>query len=146
MSNPNLNKQYDAEHGSIPKTATRARLASDGVWALTVIECPFCGSEHRHGGGNGDEPVFGPRVAHCINGRGTYELVPETHEVSTTPDDGMAPWYNRSSFAKVLGMPLAKFDRERSKGHIPTPCSIFNNTARWRGATVAQVLTERGAK
>lgn len=39
--------------------------ACDGA---VVQNCPFCGSQHRHGWGDG------PRVSHCVSGGGTYYL------------------------------------------------------------------------
>lgn len=85
---PNLNRQRDSVQFSIPRTTATARLSRDGIWALTVVECPFCGNEHRHGGGDDSEPSFGTRVAHCINGRGVYELAPLEYDL---PDEGDQP-------------------------------------------------------
>ena len=45
------------------------------VWRLTV-RCPHCQHVHTHGGGTGDAPAYGHRVAHCHGGtRGGYVLV-----------------------------------------------------------------------
>ena len=44
-------------------TPERAR---DGAWLLNV-RCPFCAKLHTHGGGNGDAPYGGHRVAHCTD-------------------------------------------------------------------------------
>jgi len=48
----------------IPKVKTRAVRGRDGVWDL-YITCPYCGEKHHHGGGDGDRPILGFRVAHC---------------------------------------------------------------------------------
>ena len=50
-------------------------------WILT--HCPYCGGEHRHGGGdlNGDpRTLLGVRVAHCRDPRqrGRYLLIEAT--------------------------------------------------------------------
>lgn len=40
-------------------------IQRDGAWALRV-ECPYCGTMHIHGGGEGSEPDLpGHRVQHC---------------------------------------------------------------------------------
>jgi hypothetical protein len=44
-------------------------------WALTVLRCPFCGKKHYHGGCSGPEPDLGFRASHCLEERGSYELV-----------------------------------------------------------------------
>lgn len=50
-----------------PKIA-RVRLSeSKRYWV--VVECPYCGLEHRHGA-----PLLGLRCSHCSSG--DYELVP----------------------------------------------------------------------
>jgi hypothetical protein len=62
------------------KLPTRATRSRDGVWRLAAW-CDRCGREHFHGGGDGREPEYGHRTAHCnpVGGgeflRG-YELVP----------------------------------------------------------------------
>jgi hypothetical protein len=48
----------------IPKVKVRAVRCRDGVWDL-YITCPYCGKTHHHGGGDGDVPNLGFRVAHC---------------------------------------------------------------------------------
>lgn len=48
-------------------------------WGLSVT-CPFCGREHYHGGGDGQEPTFGHRVAHCHASAG-YVLMPAPRSV-----------------------------------------------------------------
>jgi hypothetical protein len=48
-----------------PTAVCIATRRSDGTWGLMVKDCPFCGKTHYHGGGNGDLPVMGHRVAHC---------------------------------------------------------------------------------
>lgn len=35
-------------------------------WSIT-FNCPWCGREHRHGGGNGKVPSAGYRATHCSN-------------------------------------------------------------------------------
>lgn len=52
--------------------ATAKRSTPKSVWTLAV-KCPFCEKLHKHGGGIGETPSFGHRVAHC--GRGGYQLV-----------------------------------------------------------------------
>jgi hypothetical protein len=55
---------------------TKMRQHRDGrdrVWLVTVL-CPFCGKQHQHGGGAGDEPLLGFRVPHCLAGEGEYVL------------------------------------------------------------------------
>ena len=47
----------------IPKVKTRA-IRHRGIWDLYII-CPYCGRRHHHGGGDGDVPNLGFRVAHC---------------------------------------------------------------------------------
>lgn len=63
------------------KVYAKAIRAKDGNWDL-VIQCPFCGKEHRHGGGNADKPsLFGHRMAHCVAGAGRgYLLIPDGSE------------------------------------------------------------------
>ena len=39
------------------------------------VFCPFCKKLHKHGGGSGDKPHFGSRVAHCCDKE--YELIEE---------------------------------------------------------------------
>ena len=53
-------------------TATRG---ADGAWNLRIAERPHCGAAHSHGGGDGDRPAIGPRVAHCGHGLRVYHLV-----------------------------------------------------------------------
>lgn len=55
-----MGKTFD----EIPVVRTRSVRRRDGVWDL-YITCPFCGKEHHHGGGNGDRPNLGYRMAHC---------------------------------------------------------------------------------
>jgi hypothetical protein len=39
------------------------------AWIWVVERCPFCGREHRHGGGTRERPAFlGARAAHCTDG------------------------------------------------------------------------------
>lgn len=47
------------------------------LWTLTVEKCPHCNQRHTHGGGDGTVPILGDRAAHCVDGRGGYELVLE---------------------------------------------------------------------
>ena len=43
-------------------------------WSLT-FNCPWCGKEHRHGGGADEIPSAGHRATHCLkNGRKDYIL------------------------------------------------------------------------
>jgi len=55
------------------------------AWAWVVLSCPYCGKEHRHGGGRlEDDPyrLLGHRSAHCLNHSGSeagYVLTPEDH-------------------------------------------------------------------
>jgi hypothetical protein len=46
------------------------------IWDL-VVECPYCGRRHRHGGGTIEgQPLLGWRSAHCVPySLGDYELV-----------------------------------------------------------------------
>jgi hypothetical protein len=48
----------------IPKVKTRAVRRRDGIWDL-YIDCPYCGKEHHHGGGDGNGPNLGYRLSHC---------------------------------------------------------------------------------
>jgi len=57
----------------VKQVVVEVKLASDGVWDLIVRRCPFCGSKHLHGGGDGKEPVLGYRCPDC-NLRKVYEL------------------------------------------------------------------------
>lgn len=50
------------------------KRARNGVWLITVEHCPHCGGKHHHGGGDGDEPALGHRVADC-GARGGYYVV-----------------------------------------------------------------------
>jgi hypothetical protein len=55
----------------------RSQSRRDPIWILTILECPFCGRSHEHGGGVvGEPPLLGPRVAHCFRpvAPGEYEL------------------------------------------------------------------------
>ena len=58
-----------------PPRVARVRRSRSGVhWV--VVECPYCGSEHRHGA-----PKLGIRWSHCSSAGffelgGSYELVP----------------------------------------------------------------------
>lgn len=45
------------------------------LWTLTVEKCPHCNQRHTHGGGDGAVPILGDRAAHCVDGRGGYQLV-----------------------------------------------------------------------
>jgi hypothetical protein len=45
-----------------------------GVWNLSILRCPYCNGQHLHGGGNGDRPEVGHRVAHCTVGALGYVL------------------------------------------------------------------------
>lgn len=61
-------------------TATRAEWRHgrrNHLWTLTVEKCPHCNQRHTHGGGDGTVPILGDRAAHCVDGRGGYELVLE---------------------------------------------------------------------
>lgn len=46
----------------------------NSMWTLTVERCPLCGKRHVHGGGDGETPTLGHRVAHCVDGTGGYVL------------------------------------------------------------------------
>jgi len=63
-----------------PKVEVKASFYR-GSWSLIMECCPYCGEEHLHGGGKGEEPMYGHRVSHCINpSKGYekgYELIPE---------------------------------------------------------------------
>ncbi len=52
-----------------------ARRASDGVFDLVVLKCPYCGRVHLHGGGNGEQPILGHRLSHC------WERLPRDYEL-----------------------------------------------------------------
>lgn len=56
----------------VPVVAERCK---DGVWALIIVRCPYCGKRHQHGGGNGEQPYFGGRLSHCLENERDYELV-----------------------------------------------------------------------
>jgi hypothetical protein len=57
--------------------AIARRSAPGRVWSL-VTTCPYgCRHPHEHGGGSGDVPEAGHRVAHCERAPrlGGYEIV-----------------------------------------------------------------------
>lgn len=61
-----LNQEITAEATQI--------IRRRGVWLMIIAACPYCGTEHVHGGGLISEPPrFGGRLAGC--GRGNYRLV-----------------------------------------------------------------------
>jgi hypothetical protein len=57
-----------------------ARLEKSGrTWIWVIDSCPYCGRQHRHGGGLiGDDPhrLLGHRAAHCTEGAAGYFLFP----------------------------------------------------------------------
>lgn len=66
-----------------PKVEARATRSKDGIWDLWIT-CPYCGKKHHHGGGSGEEPMYGFRAPHCDDIGAVskdqvkdYELVPE---------------------------------------------------------------------
>lgn len=67
-----LSRAYLGDGGA---TAEVTSLVFDRQGFRMTARCPFCGREHRHGGGNHvvPLPMFGHRVADC--GRGGYYLV-----------------------------------------------------------------------
>jgi len=66
-------KVIGEEEGS-PVVATVAEwLPHARLWCLT-FDCPWCGHEHRHGGGSGETPAGGNRQSHCQVFRGGYAL------------------------------------------------------------------------
>jgi hypothetical protein len=75
VSAPHANGQHTDTNGAdfrtdgpinqSPQATCVAARRSDGTWALMVKNCPFCGKTHYHGGGDGDVPTLGHRVAHC---------------------------------------------------------------------------------
>ncbi len=67
--------QVPVKRITIPEQAA----CGDDRVRLLVVDCPFCGEEHRHGGDKLSEKVlYGLRGSHCGDGHkgGTYELVP----------------------------------------------------------------------
>jgi len=64
-----------AEMKTAKATAVRGREA----WTWVVACCPYCGREHRHGGGSRERPALpAHRVAHCNTGElRSYTLVEE---------------------------------------------------------------------
>ena len=72
---------HDA-HGN-PIVAARREEAAGGVYL--IIDCPFCGAEHAHGGGESGSPFGsgdGGRVPHCESPQpGQYSYV--LREVAT---------------------------------------------------------------
>jgi hypothetical protein len=44
---------------------TATRSVADGHWIL-IGSCPLCHQQHTHGGGTGQVPLLGHRVAHCL--------------------------------------------------------------------------------
>lgn len=52
--------------------ATVVYMKFDNVWTVKV-RCPYCGSIHKHGGGNSKKPFLGHRSSHCA--RGEYVMV-----------------------------------------------------------------------
>lgn len=62
---------YDANAQIV--IASAKRLTTKSAWTLAAT-CPYCEGLHKHGGGIGETPMFGHRVAHC--GKGGYQLVP----------------------------------------------------------------------
>ena len=66
--------QADAEDSQLFGTITSISRSREGTW-LFRVDCPFCGRQHRHGGGGGlGLPQFGHRVADCGIGSG-YALL-----------------------------------------------------------------------
>ena len=53
---------------------------SEQYWE--VVECPYCGLEHRHGA-----PLLGLRCSHCSSGE--YELVPLNTNSPEATDERM---------------------------------------------------------
>lgn len=77
-----LNGRQSTDSG-IPAAPTIARRTADGSWTLTC-RCPICSKRHTHGGGSGDTPNLGHRVAHCLRPESKgYILVaaPADHEL-----------------------------------------------------------------
>ena len=59
----------------LPEVAAYVERVGDGAWILSV-RCPFCAARHQHGGGDGDAPALGARLAHCVDGGGgSYFLI-----------------------------------------------------------------------
>lgn len=61
---------------------TLLTLRPDGGWSIRAA-CPWCGRSHAHGGGTGDLPFFGHRVADCSHGG--YELDPRSPAGAPAP-------------------------------------------------------------
>jgi len=79
----------------LPEVATYVERAADGFWDL-VIQCPYCGDLHRHGGGGDADPVLGQRLSHCVRDgrRGDYVLVPGSDDMPK-PTMKTAGWRRR---------------------------------------------------
>lgn len=63
----------------VPAVAHRSRPGA--AWSLIVAKCPHCGRRHLHGGGVGEQPEGGHRIAHCVaGGRVGYVLALEQRQ------------------------------------------------------------------
>lgn len=63
----------DIQH-EVPAAEVTRIVRRYGVWLMIIATCPYCATEHVHGGGLISEPLrFGGRLADC--GRGQYVLV-----------------------------------------------------------------------
>ncbi len=58
---------------AVLRPQSAARPKGPKYWSLQFV-CPFCGRQHRHGGGDGETPDGGHRVAHCF----PSDLAPST--------------------------------------------------------------------
>ncbi|WP_328488234.1 hypothetical protein [Streptomyces zaomyceticus] len=63
--------------------AYTARGAFGRFWVLVVLDCPFCGKQHSHGGGDQLRPSYGHRAAHCANSRPGHGYWLEPAEVTS---------------------------------------------------------------
>lgn len=63
------NVSNDAGNGNTltgtPCAVAEAQHGREGWWL--TLTCPHCGERHLHGGGDGEAPDGGHRVAHCRN-------------------------------------------------------------------------------
>jgi hypothetical protein len=78
------------------------------VWTLE-IQCPYCPEKHRHGGGDGAEPlVDGARVPQCIEVFYRQHLIFDSRVVRHLPNYQLAPahaavdWEQERAYASVL--------------------------------------------
>ncbi|WP_329563774.1 hypothetical protein [Kitasatospora sp. NBC_01266] len=92
---PDLNSIY--RRPPLAPTSIKGR-SDDGVWQLAV-QCPYCPAEHRHGGGNGDQPsIAGTRAPHCQDVHYRNRLMFDARVTRYLPHYELAPAESRSEW------------------------------------------------